>query len=182
MSDTTGARSGTAERASIPPRWFIRIAWVTHRTYYRLTGGRRGLWPPRAGRWGAMRLRTVGRQSGRERVAILAYLEDGPNLATIAMNGWADPEPAWLLNLEAHPDVVVDLADGSRHVRGRVASEQERQRVWARWSELNPTLDAYAARRSRPTQVVILEPRHPSSPMDGRGGARHRGRRPGRPG
>ena len=36
-----------------------------------------------------MRLRTVGRRSGLERVAIVAYFEDGPNLVTLAMNGWA---------------------------------------------------------------------------------------------
>ena len=46
---------------------------------------------------------TVGRRSGQERVAILGYIEDGPNLVTPAMNGWADPEPAWLLNLRANP-------------------------------------------------------------------------------
>jgi F420H(2)-dependent quinone reductase len=54
-----------------------------------------------------LRLKTVGRRSGRERVAILGYLEDGRNLITPAMNGWADPEPAWLLNLQAHPDATV---------------------------------------------------------------------------
>ncbi len=159
MSGSVSSGRSTAEPASVPPRWFVRIAWLTHRTYYRLTGGRRGLWPPKAGRWGAMRLRTVGRRSGRERVAILAYLVDGPNLFTIAMNGWADPEPAWWRNLQACPDAEVDLADGPRAVRGRAATGEERDRLWARLSELNPSLDRYAARRSRPTEVVVLEPR-----------------------
>ena len=40
-------------------------------------------------------LRTVGRRTGEERIAILGYIEDGPNLVTKAMNGWADPAPAW---------------------------------------------------------------------------------------
>ena len=40
-----------------------------------------------------MRLTTIGRRSGRERSAILGYFEDGPNLVTMAMNGWADPDP-----------------------------------------------------------------------------------------
>jgi deazaflavin-dependent oxidoreductase (nitroreductase family) len=106
-----------------------------------------------------LRLRTIGRRTGRERVAILGYLEDGPNLVTTAMNGWADPEPAWWLNLLAQPDASVDLADGPRLVRGRAANEDERSRLWAKWSVYNKNRDAYAARRSRPTQVVILEPR-----------------------
>jgi len=78
-----------------------------------------------------LRLRTVGRRTGQERIAILGYIEDVPNLVTKAMNGWADPEPAWWLNLLAHPDARVDLADGSRLVRGRAATEDERIRLWA---------------------------------------------------
>ena len=75
------------------------------------------------------------------------------------MNGWADPEPAWWLNLLAHPDARVDLVDGSRVVHGRAANEDERLRLWANWAVYNKKLDAYAALRSRQTQVVILEPR-----------------------
>jgi F420H(2)-dependent quinone reductase len=145
--------------APLPPRGFVRAAWIVHRAIYSITGGRRGLRSPTADRWGMLRLRTVGRRTGEERVAILGYIEDGPNLVTKAMNGWADPEPAWWLNLLAHPGAVVDLAGGSRPVHGRAANEDERLRLWARWAVYNKKLDAYAASRSRPTQVVILEPR-----------------------
>jgi F420H(2)-dependent quinone reductase len=146
-------------QAPLPPRLFVRAAWAGHRAIYSITGGRRGLRRPTPGRWGMLRLRTVGRRSGEERVAILGYIEDGPNLVTKAMNGWADPDPAWWLNLLAHPDAAVDLADGSRLVRARAADEDERPRLWASWAVYNEQLDAYAARRSRQTQVVILEPR-----------------------
>jgi deazaflavin-dependent oxidoreductase (nitroreductase family) len=54
-----------------------------------------------------MRLTTIGRRSGQERSVILGYFEDGPNLVTMAMNGWASPEPAWWLNLQANPEVTV---------------------------------------------------------------------------
>ncbi len=144
----------------IPPRWFVRAAWVAHRAIHRLTGGRRGLWKEQPGKWGTMRLTTVGRRSGRERSAILGYFEDGPNLVTLAMNGWASPEPAWWLNLQAHPDTTVELKDGPRAVHGRAAEGEERDRLWARWRELNgENLDGWAARRSRETAVVVLEPR-----------------------
>ena len=56
-----------------------------------------------AGTWGTMRLTVVGRRSGEERSVILGYLEDGPDLVTLAMNGWAAPEPAWWLNLAGPP-------------------------------------------------------------------------------
>lgn len=150
---------GRRDRVRLPPRWFVRLAWYTHRGLYRVTGGRIGLWRAKPGRWGTMRLTTIGRHSGQERNVILGYFEDGPNLVTMAMNGWADPEPAWWLNLQAHPEVTVETADGRRSVRGRAAEGEERSRLWDRWREIDKNLDAYAARRSRETAVVILEPR-----------------------
>lgn len=143
----------------LPPRWFVRAAWKVHRAIHRLSAGRRGLWLPRPGRWGTLRLTTIGRRSGRERTAILGYYEDGPNLVTMAMNGWADPEPAWWLNLQAHPDATVELKEGTRAVRGRAAHGAERDRLWARWREMGDDPAGYAWRRSRETAVVVLEPR-----------------------
>jgi deazaflavin-dependent oxidoreductase (nitroreductase family) len=143
----------------LPPRWFVRTAWVVHRAIHRLTGGRRGLWKAKAGKWGTMRLTTIGRRSGRERSAILGYYEDGPNLVTLAMNGWAKPEPAWWLNLQADPDTVVELKDGKRAVRGRAADGAERDRLWARWREFSDEYDQWAALRGGETAVVVLEPR-----------------------
>jgi deazaflavin-dependent oxidoreductase (nitroreductase family) len=144
---------------SLPPRWFIRTFWTVQRAVYSATGGRVGLRAATADNWGMMCLRTVGCRSGEERKAILGYFEDGPDLVTMAMNGWADPEPAWWLNLQAHPDVTVDLPGGSRAVHGRAADPDERPRLWARWAALDKDLDAFAARRSRETAVVILSPR-----------------------
>ena len=37
-----------ARAARLPPRWFIRLAWLTHRGLYRVTAGRIGLWRPKA--------------------------------------------------------------------------------------------------------------------------------------
>lgn len=47
--------------------------------------------------------RWLGRRSGKPRVAIVGYFEDGGNLVTLAMNGWAEAEPAWWLNLPMQP-------------------------------------------------------------------------------
>jgi deazaflavin-dependent oxidoreductase (nitroreductase family) len=106
-----------------------------------------------------MRLTTIGRRTGREHPVIVGYLEDGPNFVTLAMNGWGDGEPAWWLNLQAHPDVRADLADGPRQVSGCAAQGEERERLWDRWRQIDKNLDAYATRRSMETAVVILEPR-----------------------
>jgi F420H(2)-dependent quinone reductase len=156
----TSPTTATARRAPLPPRWFIRIAWAVHRAIYVLTRGRMGLRGATPTQWGMMRLTTIGRRSGNVRHVILGYFEDGPNLITMAMNGWGDPEPAWWLNLQAHPDTTVQLAGGSRAVRGRAATAEERPRLWARWGDYDGEvkLESWASRRSRETAVVILEP------------------------
>jgi len=143
----------------LPPTWFKRAAWYTHRGIYRLTRGRFGLWRPKPDGWGALRLTVVGRRSGEDRSVILGYFEDGPNLVTMAMNGWDAGEPAWWLNLQAHPDARIVTADGPREITGRAAEGEERDRLWARWQEIDDNLDAYAERRPAGTAVVVLEPR-----------------------
>lgn len=149
----------TAGGARLPPRWFIRLFWAVHRRVVRWSGGRLGLWRPKPGKWGALQAHTVGRRTGRPRPVILGYLEDGPNVVTMAMNGWGEPEPAWWLNLQAHPDVTIDLVGEHREVTARAAVGEERDRLWARWQEVDKDLDAYAARRPHETAVVIFEPR-----------------------
>lgn len=89
---------------------------------------------------------------------ILGFFDDGPNLVTMAMNGWADAEPGWWLNLQAHPEAIVNVAGGGHRVIGRVAEGEERSRLWAKWREIDTNLDGYAALRSTETAVVILEP------------------------
>ena len=147
------------QKASVPPRWFVRSFWSMHRGLYRVTGGLFGLRRAKADRWGMARLTTTGRRTGQERSVMIGYIEDGPNLVTMAMNGWAEAEPAWWLNLQAHPEASVDVADGRRTVKGRAAEGEERSRLWDRWRETNANLDAEAALRSVETAVVVLEPR-----------------------
>jgi deazaflavin-dependent oxidoreductase (nitroreductase family) len=144
----------------LPPRFVIRGIWAIHRLVYRISGGRRGLAPP-AKSFGTLRIHTIGRRTGVKRIAILGYFEDGPNLFTLAMNGWGEPEPAWWLNLQAQPDATIDLRDGTRAITARAAYGDERARLWAELASHQADLDAYAARRPRETAVVVFEPRRP---------------------
>ncbi len=147
-------------KARLQPRWFIVTFWHVHRWLVRATRGRKGLWRPRPEKWGALRLTTRGRRSGEPRSVVLGYYEDGPNLVSMAMNGWGAAEPAWWLNLQADPLAVVDLAGGiRREVLGRPAVGEERERLWQRWRELDENLDSFAARRPHETAVVVFERR-----------------------
>jgi deazaflavin-dependent oxidoreductase (nitroreductase family) len=158
-TDTTPTTASTTAR--LPPRWFIRSAWLVHRALVRFTGKRVGLGPPKpGGRFGTLRLTSIGRTSGKTRQAVLGYVEDGPNLVTLAMNGWGDPEPKWWLNLQAQPEATIETADGTRRIRARAAHGEERTRLWDLLSKASGfgDLEAYARRRSRETAVVVMEP------------------------
>lgn len=152
--------------SKLPPRWFIRSAWVVHRVLLHVIGGRRGLRRPRPdGRFGMLRLHTVGRRSGRARAVVLGYLEDGDRLVTLAMNGWDPAEPAWWLNLQARPDTTVDLVAGPQPVTAYRAAGPERERLWAKVRDSSGygDLEAFAQRRGRETAVVVLRPRREGS-------------------
>ncbi len=148
------------EAPKVPPRWFVHTFWRAHRALHRLSGGR-FLWPASSKRgWGAMRLTTIGHRSGQERRVIVGYIEDGPNLVVLAMNGWEEGHPAWWRNLEAHPDAQIRLTgQPPRRVHAHAATGDERDRLWKRWGEADKQLDGYAARRKVETPVVVFEPR-----------------------
>ena len=154
-----------ARPVRLPPRWVITNAWKAHRALYRTTHGRRGVWPPGKRGWGVLQLSVVGRRSGRDRAVLLGYLEDGPDLVVLAMNGWGNGEPAWWLNLQAHPGATLQLAGAPPHrVSAHAAQGAERERLWARWRAVEVNLDEYAARRSTPTAVVVLAPLSDADP------------------
>ncbi len=154
----------TTRPPRMPPPWFVHTFWRVHRALYRLTGGH-FLWTPASKRsWGVLHLTTTGRTSGQQRSVVIGYLEDGPNLITLAMNGWDEGHPSWWLNLQAHPDAVIRLAgQRPRPVRAREAMGEERDRLWQRWVAVDPQHDAYAAQRTTLTPVVVLEPRDGTS-------------------
>jgi F420H(2)-dependent quinone reductase len=73
------------------------------------------------------------------------------------MNGWDEGHPAWWLNLEAHPEAVIRLShEQPRQVRARLADDDERQRLWARWVEIDPDLLAASEQRATQTPVVVF--------------------------
>jgi deazaflavin-dependent oxidoreductase (nitroreductase family) len=169
MSGIRSAEGAMARgrRAGLPPRWFVRLFWHGHRALVRLTRGQLGLWRPKPDGWGALRLTTTGRRTGQPRQVVVGYLEDGRSLITMAMNGWGAAEPAWWLNLQAHPDATAQTRDGVRQVRARRALGDERERLWSRWAAIDKNLEAYAALRPMQTAVVVLEPRDAGGPAAG---------------
>ena len=81
------------------------------------------------------------------------------------MNGWADPEPAWWLNLRAHPDATVELPGGTRDVTasrrpGRASTPLgDAQRAWHRRLHGCERRPQVAGDRDRHPGAAIATPR-----------------------
>jgi deazaflavin-dependent oxidoreductase (nitroreductase family) len=105
-----------------------------HQCVYRHSGGLIGSRVV-AGR--ALLLTTTGRGSGEPRTCALIYLKDGERLVVVASNGGSDHPPSWLLNLQADPDVGVQIGRKKFSARASVASAEERERLWPRVNRHN---------------------------------------------
>ncbi len=132
-------------------------AMRAHAAIYRATGGRIGHRVP--GLAPMLLLDHVGAKSGTKRTAALLYLEDGENLVIVASKGGHPRHPAWFHNLKAHPDVSVQVGASRRDVRARVATAEERQRLWPKAIEAYRGYRTYQERTEREIPLVILEPR-----------------------
>jgi deazaflavin-dependent oxidoreductase (nitroreductase family) len=104
----------------------LKVMTKTTTWVYRASGGRLG------GRFlrGApvMLLMTIGRRSGEPRIAPLIYLEDGESVVTVASKGGSARHPLWYRNLQADPDVEVQIGADKRKLRARTASARTRKR------------------------------------------------------
>jgi len=137
-------------------RLLTRAFIGTHLALYRATSGRIG------GRLGGMRvllLTTRGRKSGEPRTAPLVYFEDGERLVVIGSNGGAPGDPLWWRNLAVTPEARVQIGREARRVRARLASPDERARLWPRVKRENPAYAGYERKTRREIPVVLLEPR-----------------------
>lgn len=129
-----------------------------HTLAYRATGGRIGHTAP--GMPTILLLDHVGAKSGKRRTSPLLYFRDGDDLVLVASKGGYPKHPAWYHNLVANPETEVQV--GSRHmkVRARVASAEERERLWRMALKQYRGYAGYQERsKGREIPLVILEPR-----------------------
>jgi len=128
-----------------------------HTAIYRASGGRLGRTIP--GAPPMLLLDHVGARSGRIRTSPLAYLAEGEDLVLVASKGGHPRNPAWFHNLVANPDATVQVGRERRPVRARVATPEERARLWPRVLELYGGYREYQERTERKIPLVILERR-----------------------
>ncbi|HEX7244547.1 MAG TPA: nitroreductase family deazaflavin-dependent oxidoreductase [Solirubrobacterales bacterium] len=130
-----------------------------HTALYRVTGGRFGHKVP-GGPGTMLLLDHVGAKSGKKRTSPLLYVEDGENVFVIASKGGFPKHPAWYHNLMANPDTTVQIRSERRMVHARVATAEERKRLWPMAVRAYSGYEDYAARsKGREIPIVILERR-----------------------
>jgi deazaflavin-dependent oxidoreductase (nitroreductase family) len=128
-----------------------------HTIAYRLTGGIVGSRVP--GGPPMLLLDHVGAKSGKKRTTPLVYLQDGANMVIVASKGGSPRHPAWFHNLRAHREAKVQVRSRRIPVSARVASAEERSRLWPRVVDLYRGYEHYQRRTGREIPLVILEPR-----------------------
>jgi deazaflavin-dependent oxidoreductase (nitroreductase family) len=130
-----------------------------HARLLRLSGGRlRRSWLFAAGQ-PVIALSTVGRRSGTVRTTTVTALVHEGDLATVGMNLGASRDPAWALNLLAHPEAEIEVRGRRFPVSARLASGAQRDALWARWLELQPSAQTLARQTGREVPIFVLEPR-----------------------
>ena len=128
-----------------------------HVRSYRETGGELGHdWKEGTS---VLLLTTTGRKSGEERTTPLIYGTAGDDYVIVASNGGSDEPPGWYPNLEADPDVEVQVLDDVFPARARTATPDERPRLWESMLREWPHYADYQEKTDREIPVVLLQRR-----------------------
>ena len=126
-----------------------------HAAVYERTGGRIGHKVP--GLPPMLLLDHEGAKSGITRTAPLLYIPDGDDLVIVASKGGFPKHPAWFHNLKANPVTTVQVGRDRRRVKARVASPEERSRLWPRAVAAYGSYADYQRKAPREIPMVILE-------------------------
>src|SRR6202041_2303690 len=92
-------------------------------------GGGKGMIP-------TLLLTTVGRKSGQVLTLPLIFGRSGPDYVVVASKGGAPAHPAWYLNLQANPEVQVQVKAEKFKARAFTAGPKERAALWSKMVDI----------------------------------------------
>ncbi|GAB3494325.1 nitroreductase family deazaflavin-dependent oxidoreductase [Amycolatopsis cihanbeyliensis] len=102
-------------------------------------------------------LTTTGRKTGQPRKFALIYQEHEGDYVIVASKSGADSHPGWYLNLQADPEVGVQVGADKFTARARTASSAEKAELWPKMVKVWPSYDEYQEKTDRDIPVVVLE-------------------------
>jgi deazaflavin-dependent oxidoreductase (nitroreductase family) len=141
----------------MPSDFVLKTMNTIHRCVLRLSSQRVG-WT--VSNMPVLELTTIGRKSGQPHSVMLSSpLQEDTTLIVVASRGGDDRPPAWLLNLQANPQVEVALQGApKRPMHARVASPDERRRLWPLVIADHKNYADYQTKTDREIALVLLEP------------------------
>jgi deazaflavin-dependent oxidoreductase (nitroreductase family) len=140
----------------MPSDFALKVMNGVHRGVLKISGGRLG-W--HVSDMPALELTTIGRKSGLPRsVMLTSPIQEGTTLVVVASRGGDDNHPAWFLNLRDHPQVQVAYrGQPARPMVARVATAEERARLWPLIVADHKNYGGYQAKTKREIPLVLLE-------------------------
>ncbi len=105
-------------------------------------------------------LKTTGAKSGQPRSSMLTSpVQEGDKIVLVASRGGDPQHPGWYHNIKTNPDVEVRMRGDTKKMRARVATPEEKDRLWPDVVKKYKGYGQYQTRTSRNIPLVILEPR-----------------------
>jgi deazaflavin-dependent oxidoreductase (nitroreductase family) len=141
----------------MPSDAVFKIANAVHRAITKVTFGHMG-WS--VSTMPVLELTTTGRKTGQlRRVMLTSPIRDGDSYVVVASKGGDEQHPAWFFNLRDDPSVQVSVRGGPRRpMTARVATPDERARLWPQVTKASKNYARYQDQTTREIPLVILEP------------------------
>jgi deazaflavin-dependent oxidoreductase (nitroreductase family) len=114
-------------------------------------GGGKGLVP-------TLLLTTTGRKSGNALTLPLIFGRSGASYVVVASKGGAPTHPAWYLNLQANPEVRVQVKGDKFTAHAHTADAAERAALWPKMVAVYGPYEQYQTKTDRQIPVVVLTP------------------------
>ena len=136
--------------------WLIKhVASPLDPLIFRATGGRMtSMGPPSMP---MLTLTMKGRRSGKPRSVQLACIVHRGEYLVVASAMGQEKHPAWRYNLEANPEVEVQMTGERFAARALVLSDAEKEEVWPEIRRVLPQMKIYEKRTTRNIRVFRLE-------------------------
>jgi deazaflavin-dependent oxidoreductase (nitroreductase family) len=146
----------------MPNDFTLKAMNAVHKSLLTVSGGRVG-W--KVSNMPVLELTTTGRKSGLPRsVMLTSPVQEGSMIVVVASRGGDDKHPSWFLNLRDNPDAEVALqGKPKQRMRARIATADERARLWPRVTADHKNYAGYQTKTSREIPLVLLEPASTSS-------------------
>ena len=104
-------------------------------------------------------LHTTGAKSGKERVSPVAFKQLDGAWAVFGSKAGAPTHPDWFHNLQANPQVTIEVGAETIPVTARVAEGDEREVIWTEHKAEMPGFAEYEKNTTREIPVIVLESR-----------------------